>query len=190
MPERTVRSRHRKKLQYAMLATVTLHGGTEPDLLDEVACSLGDRRLLAARPAHRRRLHPRRHQPVGVPGMPGSDPAPWPPSAITIGSGHSRSGRLKVGKPLITAVRVCPGVAVRDRPSWGQFRRQLLLPGGAAPSAYVTTGRCPLRMRRRCTWRAGPGCRGPGRTASWCVDRRARRPLARRAAGPRHPARP
>ena len=37
LPERTFRGRQNKKLQYAVLAAAALHGGTEPDLLDEVA---------------------------------------------------------------------------------------------------------------------------------------------------------
>jgi len=37
LPERTLRGRENKKLQYAVLAAAALHGGTEPDLLDEVA---------------------------------------------------------------------------------------------------------------------------------------------------------
>ena len=37
LPERTFRSRRNTKLQYAVLAAAALHGGTEPDLLDEVA---------------------------------------------------------------------------------------------------------------------------------------------------------
>ena len=37
LPECTFRSRQNKKLQYAVLAAAALHGGTEPDLLDEVA---------------------------------------------------------------------------------------------------------------------------------------------------------
>jgi hypothetical protein len=37
LPERTFRGRQNKKLQYAVLATAALHGGTEPDLLEEVA---------------------------------------------------------------------------------------------------------------------------------------------------------
>ena len=47
----------------------------------------------------------------------------------------------------------------------------------------------PARRRRRCRSRAGPGCRGPRRTASWFSDQHARRPPARPAAVPRHPAR-
>jgi hypothetical protein len=35
--ECTFRGRENKKLQYAVLAAAALHGGTEPDLLDEVA---------------------------------------------------------------------------------------------------------------------------------------------------------
>ena len=37
LPECTFRGRQDKKLHYAVLAAAALHGGTEPDLLDEVA---------------------------------------------------------------------------------------------------------------------------------------------------------
>jgi hypothetical protein len=37
LPEPPFRGRQHKKLQYAVLAAAALHGGTEPDLLDEVA---------------------------------------------------------------------------------------------------------------------------------------------------------
>jgi hypothetical protein len=37
LPEYTFRGRHDAKLQYAVLAAAALSGGTEPDLLDEVA---------------------------------------------------------------------------------------------------------------------------------------------------------
>ena len=37
LPERTFRGRQNSRLQYAVLAAAALHGGTEPDLLDEVA---------------------------------------------------------------------------------------------------------------------------------------------------------
>ena len=37
LPECTFRGRQNTKLQYAVLAAVAFHGGTEPDLLDEVA---------------------------------------------------------------------------------------------------------------------------------------------------------
>jgi hypothetical protein len=37
LPECTFRGRENRKLQYAVLAAAALHGGTEPDLLDEVA---------------------------------------------------------------------------------------------------------------------------------------------------------
>jgi hypothetical protein len=36
LPECTFRGRENRKLQYAVLAAAALHGGTEPDLLDEV----------------------------------------------------------------------------------------------------------------------------------------------------------
>src|SRR4029077_17151916 len=37
LPETAFRGRENSKLQYAVLAAAALHGGTEPDLLDEVA---------------------------------------------------------------------------------------------------------------------------------------------------------
>jgi hypothetical protein len=37
LPECTFRGRQNHKLQYAVLAAAALHGGTEPDLLDEIA---------------------------------------------------------------------------------------------------------------------------------------------------------
>ncbi len=37
LPERAFRGRENTKFQYAVLAAAALHGGTEPDLLEEVA---------------------------------------------------------------------------------------------------------------------------------------------------------
>src|SRR6201994_5014681 len=37
LPECAFRGRQNKKFQYAVLAAAALHGGTEPDLLDEVS---------------------------------------------------------------------------------------------------------------------------------------------------------
>jgi len=37
LPERAFRGRQNSKFQYAVLAAAALHGGTEPDLLEEVA---------------------------------------------------------------------------------------------------------------------------------------------------------
>ena len=37
MPECAFRGRQNSKLQYAVLAAAALHGGTEPDLLEEAA---------------------------------------------------------------------------------------------------------------------------------------------------------
>jgi hypothetical protein len=37
LPEATFRGRQNAKFQYAVLAAASIHGGTEPDLLDEVA---------------------------------------------------------------------------------------------------------------------------------------------------------
>ncbi len=97
LPERTFRGRQNKKLQYAVLAAAALHGGTEPDLLDEVAWWQA-----AVRPVRGGRLHPRRRQPggrAGALGMPGPGPAPWPPGAITTPSGRSGRGHLTAERP-------------------------------------------------------------------------------------------
>jgi hypothetical protein len=37
LPERAFRGRHDSKFRYAVLAAAALHGGTEPDLMEEVA---------------------------------------------------------------------------------------------------------------------------------------------------------
>jgi hypothetical protein len=42
LPQRTFRGRQNTKFQYAVLAAAALYGGTEPDLLDEVAWWLAD----------------------------------------------------------------------------------------------------------------------------------------------------
>jgi hypothetical protein len=54
LPECTFRGRQNHKVQYAMLAAAALHGGTEPDLLDEVAWWQSDD--LCSTPCSRRSL--------------------------------------------------------------------------------------------------------------------------------------
>jgi hypothetical protein len=106
LPECTFRGRENKKLQYAVLAAAAIHGGTEPDLLDEVAWWQTDdfwqtacsRRSPTSAPLPARRR-------AGAPGMPGPGPAPWPPSAITTTSGRSGSGHLTAERPIISAGR-------------------------------------------------------------------------------------
>jgi hypothetical protein len=51
------------------------------------------------------------------------------------------------------------------------------------------TGQLQRRRRQRCKLRGGPARPGPGHSASWCADRRGKRPLGRPAAGLLHPAR-
>ena len=97
LPECAFRGRQNAKLQYAVLAAAAVHGGTDPDLLEEVAY-VADRRLLAVRHVRGGRLHPRRRQPggrPGAPGMPGSGREPWRPDAIALRLGALRqtSGR-------------------------------------------------------------------------------------------------
>jgi hypothetical protein len=118
LPECTFRGRQNTKLQYAVLAAAALHGGTEPDLLDEVYL-VADRRLPAVRPVRGGRLHPRRRQPggrPGTPGMPGPSPAPWPPGAITTTSGRSRSGHSTAERPSIRRISRAACWPCGDRP--------------------------------------------------------------------------
>jgi hypothetical protein len=106
LPECTFRGRQNKKFQYAVLAAAALHGGTEPDLLDEVAWWQADD-FLAVRPVRGGRLHPRRREPggrAGASGMSGPGRTLWPPSAITTSSGGCGSGHLTAGRPIITAI--------------------------------------------------------------------------------------
>jgi hypothetical protein len=70
----------------------------------------------------------------------------------------------------------------RPRLAWGAGQAEL------AAGRSVLTGRHQRHRRRRCRWRAGPDCRGHGRTSSWSGDQRARRLPARPAATPQRPA--
>ena len=85
LPECAFRGRQNKKLQFAILAAAALRGGTEPDLLDEVAWWQTDDfwqyalytavayiRAAASRPACR------------APGMPGTGPARRPAARISL----------------------------------------------------------------------------------------------------------
>jgi hypothetical protein len=85
LPETAFRGRQNTKLQYAALAAAALHGGTEPDLLDEVtwwqAGDFWQYALFAAVACIRAAASPNGR--AGAPGMPGPDPEPWPPSAMT-----------------------------------------------------------------------------------------------------------
>ena len=90
---------------------------------------------------------------------------------------------------ILITVRVRPGVAVCDR-----RMGRAVPPGGSRcraelPQRVCITGRHWRRRRRRCRWHAGPGCRRPGHTESWCADLHEMRLLARRATGPRRQAR-
>ena len=104
LPECTFRGRQNKKFQYAVLAAAALHGGTEPDLLDEVAWWQTDDfwqyGLFAAvgyiRAAASRAGVPVRQACQDLAGRPGQ------PSAITTSSGGCGSGHLTAGRPIIT----------------------------------------------------------------------------------------
>jgi hypothetical protein len=70
----------------------------------------------------------------------------------------------------------------------GQCAWPLQPPGGAAGQSGLADGACDI-MRRRCRWRAGPSCLGPGRTSSWSADQHGMRPPGRSLAAPRRPVR-
>ena len=77
LPECAFGGRQNAKLQYAVLAAAAVHGGTEPDLLDEVAAWQTDDFWQYA--MYAARLHPRRCQQGGrpsAPGMPDLDESP------------------------------------------------------------------------------------------------------------------
>ena len=105
LPESTFRGRQNARLQYAVLAAAALQGGTEPDLLDEVAWWQTDdfwQYALFAAVAYIRAAASR----AGIPVRQACQDlarAPWPSGAITTSSGRSRSGHLTVGRPIITA---------------------------------------------------------------------------------------
>jgi hypothetical protein len=69
----------------------------------------------------------------------------------------SRSRRVTAAQLSASAV----GLGVHASSAW---RRSV--PGEGVGPMRVTWRR-PRYTRRRCRWRAGPGCRGPGRTALW-----------------------
>jgi hypothetical protein len=78
LPEGAFRGRQNAKFQYAVLAAAALHGGTEPDLLDEVAWWQTDDFLQYALFAAVAYLRAAASQ-AGVPvrqAMPGPGPAP------------------------------------------------------------------------------------------------------------------
>ncbi len=84
--------------------------------------------------------------------------------------------------------------AISPAPQWLGCTRLPAVPGDigvryhpALPCRVI--GRRRRRTLRRCRWRGGRGCGGPGRSASSCADRRATRRLGRHAAGRRHPTR-
>ena len=90
LPEYAFRGRQNKKLQYAVLAAAALHGGTEPDLLDEVVWWQTDDfwqyALFAAATYIRAAASRAGH--TGAPGTPVPGRAPGPPKAITASSGR------------------------------------------------------------------------------------------------------
>jgi len=100
LPERTFRGRENTKLQYAVLAAAALHGGTEPDLLNEVARWQTDdfrQYALFATVAYIRAAASR----AGVPVRQACQDLaqrPRPPSTITTSSGRCGSDHLTVGR--------------------------------------------------------------------------------------------
>jgi hypothetical protein len=105
LPECTLRGRENTKLQYAVLAAAALHGGTEPDLLDEVAWWQTDdfwQYALFAAVACIRAAASR----AGVPVRQACQDLGEALATRRHNDqfGHSGSGHLTVGRPSITAV--------------------------------------------------------------------------------------
>jgi hypothetical protein len=94
LPECTFRSRQNHKVQYAMLAAAALHGGTEPDLLDEVGWWQSDdfwQYALFAAVAYIRAAASRADVPVRQ-ACQALAQHPRPPAAITTNEVRPRSG--------------------------------------------------------------------------------------------------
>ena len=149
LPECTFRGRENTKLQYAVLAAAALHGGTEPDLLDEVAWWQTDdfwQYALFAAVAYIRAAASR----AGVPVRQACQDlarAPWPPGAITTSSGHSGSGHLTVGRPIIRRIRHVALWRARSR-----FVRAWVVRAGWARALRARRSSSPSRggqVRRR-----------------------------------------
>jgi hypothetical protein len=91
-------------------------------------------------------------------------------------------------RPRRTERRFTPWLRLRTVTDCGE-----LPPGGRGRQAVqelqplAVTWRHPRRRRRRCRWRAGPGCRGPGHTGSWCAGPHVTPLLAHPAMALRHP---
>ena len=138
LPECAFRGRQNKKFQYAVLAAAALHGGTEPDLLDEVAWWQADDfwqyGLFAAvgyiRAAASRAGVPVRQACQDLAGRPGHH------SAITTSSGGCGSGHLTAGRPTITAA-IVRHVGSGGHTGHGAARRWRGIAGlaGALPAA-------------------------------------------------------
>ena len=91
LPECAFRGRQDKKLQYAVLAAAALHGGTDPDLLDDVAWWQSDdfwQYALFAAVAYVRGRQPSGR--AGPPGMPGPGPALRRPGTVATRPGRPR----------------------------------------------------------------------------------------------------
>jgi hypothetical protein len=85
LPEFAFRGRQNKKLQYAILAAAALHGGTGPDLLDEVTCWQTDdfwQHALYAAVAYIRAAAGRVGR-AGAPGMRGTGAARRPAARMS-----------------------------------------------------------------------------------------------------------
>jgi hypothetical protein len=127
LPEITFRGRRNTKFQHAVLAAAALHGGTGPDLLDEVAWWQTDdfwQYALFAAVAYIRAAASR----AGVPVRQACQDLaqrPWPPSAITASSGRSGSSNWTAERPLISRVRALLSGDLRavDRPRQSRLRQ-------------------------------------------------------------------
>jgi hypothetical protein len=168
LPERTFRGRQNTKLQYAVLAAAALHGGTEPDLPDEVAWWQTDdfwQYALFAACAYIRAAASR----AGLPERQACEALaerPRHPAPIKTSSGRRRSGHLTVSRPIITAARRAffhqESITVGDDDALGASGQRSCPAADTTLNPVDRPGRCRPRRPRQagCHRLALPSGRG------------------------------
>jgi hypothetical protein len=118
LPECTFRGRDKRKLRFAVLAVAVLHGGGEPDLLEEVVWwQTGD--FWPVRLVRSDCLYPCRRRPGGcarAPGMPGAIPARTAPRFVSLPRRPNVSGANDIGEPNVepTSADAEPRLATKN----------------------------------------------------------------------------
>ena len=138
LPEATFRGRRNTKFQYPVLAVAGVHGGTEPDLLEEVASWQADDFWQYAMYAAVAYI-PRRRRPgecPSAPSMPGPRRAPWPPGDIAMLLCVSRCS-CSIWLSLFVGILEWPGLWTRQ----GRAARMRASSYEVTPSQVTWEGR-------------------------------------------------